>query len=192
MFSTTGSRHWLPALLLTGACATARPAAAPASGPPNGAEVTDANPPAAAASTLGPAEAPGAPPQAEPGAVECTLRCELPRLVSRGSPEPDYTQQETDNAMAVVSSMKNDLLACYKKRLRLNPRAYGAITVEIVVGEDGHVRKVDATGATILGRQTMACISHRIEQGVFEPPHGGGNIFIEIPFSLEVAAPDET
>ncbi len=124
--------------------------------------------------------------------MECALRCELPRMVPRPAPEPDYTQRETDNATAVVSSMKSDLVACYSKRLRVNPQAQGAITVEIEVGEDGHVRKVDTTGAAVLGRQTMACISHRIEKGVFEPPHGGGNIYVEVPFALEVVSPDQT
>jgi outer membrane biosynthesis protein TonB len=113
-------------------------------------------------------------------------------MVPRPAPEPDYTQRETANATAVVSSMKSDLVACYKKRLRVNPLAQGAITVEIEVGEDGHVRKVDTTGASVLGQQTMACISHRIEKGAFEPPHGGGNIYVEVPFSLEVVSPDHT
>jgi len=131
-------------------------------------------------------------PQEEPSAVECTLRCELPRVVRRAAAEPDYTQRETDNATAVLSSMKTDLASCYRKQLRVNPRAQGAITVEIEVGEDGHVRKVDTTGASVLGRQTMACISHRIEKGVFEPPHGGGNIYVEVPFTLEVVSPDQT
>ena len=129
--------------------------------------------------------------ESEPGAVECNLRCEAPRLVPRVAPEPDYTQRETDNATTVVSSMSGDLLACYKRRLRANPKAHGFITVDILVGGDGHVRNVDTTGGAILGDQTMACIVHRIERGVFEPPHGGGNIHVQVPFSLQVVAPDD-
>jgi len=127
----------------------------------------------------------------EPGAVECTLRCEAPRLIPRVAPEPDYTQREIDNATAVLSSMSGDLLACYKQRLRLNPKAHGYITVDVLVSSDGHVGNVDTTGGAILGDQAMACIVHRIQRGVFEPPHGGGNIHVQMPFSLEVVAVDD-
>ena len=130
-------------------------------------------------------------PGSEPGAVECKLRCEAPRLIPRATPEPDYTQREIDNATAVLSTMSGDLLACYKQRLRLNPRAHGYITVDVLVSSDGRVRKVDTTGGAILGDQTMSCIVHRIQQGVFEPPHGGGNIHVQVPFSLEVVAVDD-
>jgi hypothetical protein len=37
----------------------------------------------------------------------------------------------------------------------------------------------------------MSCIVRRITQGVFEPPHGGGNIHVQMPFTLEVAGPDD-
>jgi hypothetical protein len=143
--------------------------------------VPAADPPAAGAAAA----------QSEPGAVECKLRCEPARLVPRVAPEPDYTQRETDNATAVMSSMADDFLGCYKRRLRVNPNAHGFITVDILVGSDGHVRKVDTTGGAILGNQTMACLVHRIQQGVFDPPHGGGNIHVQMPFSLQVVSPDD-
>jgi hypothetical protein len=53
------------------------------------------------------------------------------------------------------------------------------------------VRKVETTGGAILGDKTMACVVHRIQQGVFEPPHAGGNIHVQVPFSLEVVAADD-
>ena len=123
--------------------------------------------------------------------MECKLHCEPPRLIPRVRPEPDYTQGETDNATTVLASMSDEILACYKKRLRVNPNAHGFITVDILVGSDGHVHNVETTGGAILGNQTMACIVHRIEQGVFEPPHGGGSIHVQMPFSLQVVAPDD-
>ena len=112
-------------------------------------------------------------------------------MIPRVAPEPNYTQREIDNATDVLSAMTGDLLACYKQRLRANPKAHGYITVDITVGSDGRVRKVDTTGGAILGDQTMACIVRRIQQGVFEPPHGGGNIHVQVPFSLEVVAVGE-
>jgi len=112
-------------------------------------------------------------------------------MVPRAAPDPDYTQREIDNANSVLGSMTNDFLGCYKKRLRINPKAYGSIAVDILVGSDGHVRKVDTKGEGILGKSTMACIVHRIERGVFEPPHGGGTIHVQAPFSLQVVAVDD-
>ena len=114
-------------------------------------------------------------------------------MVPRAAPDPDYTQREIDNANTVLASMTDDLLGCYKKRLRINPRAQGSITVDIMVGSDGRVRKVDTAGGAVLGDSTMSCIVHRIERGVFEPPHGGGNIHVQVPFTLSVVtAGDET
>ncbi len=138
-----------------------------------------------------PTEAPNA--SAEPSAEvpECKLSCEPPRMVPRAAPDPDYTQREIDNANTVLASMTDDLLGCYKKRLRVRPGAQGMIKVDIVVGSDGRVSRVDATGGAILGDSTMACIMHRIEQGVFEPPHGGGNIHVQVPFTLTVVTPDD-
>jgi hypothetical protein len=112
-------------------------------------------------------------------------------MLPRVDPGPDYTQHEVDNANAVLDSMKGDLLACYKKRLRLRPDAQARITVDIVIGEDGHVQKVDTTGGGLLGDGTMGCIVHRIERGSFEPPHGGGTIHLRVPFALHKVLPGE-
>jgi hypothetical protein len=112
-------------------------------------------------------------------------------MIPRVAPEPDYTQREIDNATAVLSAMQGDLLACYTKRLRANPRAHAFVTVDILIGSDGHVGRVDTTGGALLGDRTMSCIVRRITQGVFEPPHGGGNIHVQMPFTLEVAGPDD-
>ena len=82
--------------------------------------------------------------------------------------------------------MPRTRLARRTATISCSPKAHGFITVDIIVGEDGHVRKVDTTGGAVLGDRTMACIVQRIQQGMFEPPHGGG------PLSLEVVADEET
>lgn len=123
--------------------------------------------------------------------AECELYCEPPQMLPRAAPAPDYTQREVDDANAVLGSMRDDLLACYKKRLRIRPEAHGFITIDILIGDDGHVRNVDTTGGAILGDTTMGCIVHRIERGTFEPPHGGGTIHVRVPFSLRRVAPGE-
>ncbi len=138
-----------------------------------------------APSTQGNAQAPGAP------AAECQLYCEPWEMLPRAAPGPDYTKREVDNANEVLDAMKTDLLACYKKRLRGRPDAHAVVTADILIGEDGHVRRVDTSGGATLGEATMSCIVHRIQNGVFEPPHGGGTIQVRVPFSLRRMAPDE-
>lgn len=123
--------------------------------------------------------------------TECDLVCERAQAVPRAVDLPDYTQQATDNANAVLEGMHGDLLACYKKRVAVNPNAHGFITVDIVIDPSGHVRNVETTGGAVLGDGTMSCIVQRIKRGTFEPPHAGGTLRIHVPFSLRRVAPGE-
>jgi hypothetical protein len=123
--------------------------------------------------------------------TECDLVCERAQIVPRPADGPDYNAKATANANAVLEGMHDDLLACYKKRVSVNPNAHGFITVDIVIDGEGRVRNVDTTGGAILGAGTMSCIVHRIERGSFERPHGGGTLHIHVPFSLRRVAPGE-
>jgi hypothetical protein len=123
----------------------------------------------------------------------CDLVCERAQAVARAADEPDYTSQATANANTVLETMHDDLLACYKKRVAVNPNAHGFITVDIVIDPTGHVRNVETTGGAVLGEGTMGCIVKRIQRASFDPPHGGGTLRIHVPFSLRRVAPgDET
>ncbi len=131
-------------------------------------------------------------PTAEPDAAPsmCDLVCERARVVSRASDPPDYTALATANANRVLGAIRADLLACYERRLVAKPRAHGFITLTIVVAPGGTVQSVDTTGGAILGEATMACIVKRIERATFDPPHAGGTLTIEAPFSLRRVADD--
>ena len=109
----------------------------------------------------------------------------------RAALEPDYTKEETDNANRVLDTIKDDLIACYKKRLRMNPDAHGFITVDVLVGPDGTVMKTDTTGGALLGKDTMQCIVRRMEKATFQKPHGGGTLHIRMPFSLRKIGPED-
>lgn len=122
---------------------------------------------------------------------ECQLYCEPPQMLPRAALEPDYTKEETDNANRVLDSMKDDLIACYKQRLRVNPDAHGFITVDVLVGSDGTVLKTETTGGAILGKETMQCIVKRVEKATFQKPHGGGTLHIRMPFSLRKIGPED-
>lgn len=111
----------------------------------------------------------------------------------RAVDEPDYSTQATGNVNAVLEGMHDDLLACYKKRVAVNPNAHASITIEIVIDPSGRVRTVETTGGAVLGDGTMSCIVQRIKRASFEPPHDGGTLRVHVPFSLHpVATGDET
>ena len=124
--------------------------------------------------------------------VPCDLVCEQAQIVSRVADTPDYNARATANANQVLGEMHGDLLACYKTRVAANPDAHGFLTIDILIGPDGHVQLVETTGGAILGPVTMSCLTNRIQRGVFEPPHGGGTLRIHVPFSLRRMAPDES
>jgi hypothetical protein len=123
--------------------------------------------------------------------TECDLVCERAQIVPRPADGPDYNAKATDNANAVLDGMHDDLLACYKKRVAVNPNAHGFITVDIVIDPDGKVRNVETTGGAVLGDGTMSCLVQRIKRGSFDRPHGGGTLRIHVPFSLRRVAPGE-
>jgi hypothetical protein len=124
--------------------------------------------------------------------VPCDLVCEQALAVARKEDPPDYNARATANANQVLEAMHADLLACYATRVAANPDAHGFLTVDIVIGPDGHVQRVETTGGAVLGPVTMRCLTKRVERGVFEPPHGGGTLTIHVPFSLRRADPEES
>jgi len=105
--------------------------------------------------------------------------------------EPDYTAQATANATLVLEGIHDDLLACYKKRVAMNPNAHGSVIVDIVIDPRGQVRSIETTGGAGLGDETMTCIAQRIKRATFEPPHDGGTLRVEVPFSLGRVLPGE-
>jgi hypothetical protein len=124
--------------------------------------------------------------------VECDLVCERALLLTHRAESPDYNAQSVANANQVLEAMHGDLLACYKKRVAVNPSAHGFITVDILVEANGKVERVETTGGAVLGDGTMACIVDRIKRASFDPVHGGGTQHIRVPFSLRRVSPEET
>jgi hypothetical protein len=123
--------------------------------------------------------------------TECDLVCERAMIVPRPADGPDYNEKATANANTVLEGMHDDLLACYKKRVSVNPNAHGFITIDIIVDPEGKVRNVETTGGAVLGDATMACLVNRVKKGSFDKPHNGGTLRIHVPFSLRRVAPGE-
>lgn len=144
----------------------------------------------------------GAVPSATPSdgeranAPRCEVVCENATVV-RHEITPDesadyYTTQAVDRANATLNAMNGDLLACYEARVKLNPKAHAFLTVDIVVGADGHVQNVETQGGALLGPVTMRCIVDRIKRGEFAAPPRGGTMRFEVPVTLRRLGPDQT
>ena len=91
--------------------------------------------------------------------VECDLVCERAKLAVQPAIEVDYSVKALSNANSVLESKQPGMLACYKKRVAVAPNAHAFITVDVVIGPDGHVQSVETTGGALLGDQTTAARS---------------------------------
>jgi hypothetical protein len=121
----------------------------------------------------------------------CGLVMESAQIVPRPAELPDLHANAVADANRVLADMNDDILACYKLRIKQSPSAHAFLTTDILVGKDGHVLRVDTTGGALLGDKAMACIVHRIEQAKFAPPYGGGTRHITVPFNLRKVVPGE-
>ncbi|HEX7671430.1 MAG TPA: hypothetical protein VF395_17675 [Polyangiaceae bacterium] len=163
-------------------------------------------PPSKVAATPSPDRTPSPPEVAEaPGSGKCDLVCGTATVVGHGvlpeesadsshqtrSRESDTTQA-VDRANVTLNAMHDDLLACYAARVKVYPKAHAFLTVDIVVGPEGHVQKVEVKGGALLGDGAMACIVNRVEQGAFAAPPGGGTMRLQVPLTLRRVAPDES
>jgi len=162
------------------------------------------NPPASAEPAAAASDAPSAAATDAPEAAAsspskipaCDLVCQGAKVVPRDVP-PDqtadyYTAQAEEKANATLNGMHDDLLRCYTARVKVYPKAHAFLTIDIVVGPDGHVQNVETQGGALLGDPAMKCIVDRIKQGEFTPPTHGGTMRLEVPFTLRRIGPDET
>ena len=103
---------------------------------------------------------------------------------SRHSSEPAPREQAERDAAAVFRSMHADVLACYTKRLATHPKAHAAITVEVLVGQDGRPRDVATTGGALLGSAVLSCVTRKVMRTAFTPPRDGGSSRVRVPFAF--------
>jgi hypothetical protein len=125
----------------------------------------------------------------------CDLVCGNTSVVAHGqSPEEtadQYTTQAAEQADRVLDGMRGELLACYVARVKEVPTAHAFLTVDIVVGPDGHVQKVETQGGALLGDKALACIVDQIESREFSPPRGGGTMRLRMPLTFRRVAEGE-
>lgn len=132
---------------------------------------------------------------AAPDAMKCEVVCEGARVVSHDTDPSEsadeFTQRAVEHADRVLNAMHDDLLSCYTKRLAQKPKAHAFLTIDIVVGPTGEVQRVEALGGALLGETAMNCVLDRIKRERFEPPHNGGTMHFQVPFTMRRVAPGE-
>jgi hypothetical protein len=146
------------------AAACARPAAPP-------------RPPAARVVAMAPETGP---PASRAGERETPLPLPLPLAPSRRHDIDHHAQAERD-AATVFRAMNHDLLRCFAR-----PASHAFVEVDVLVGPQGDVRDVEATGGALAGRTAMACLTRRIARATFPPPRGGGTARVRVPFAFAV------
>ena len=99
-----------------------------------------------------------------------------------------FTIRETKNADAIVASMHDDFLACFKKHSS-TAQSGETISLDILIGPDGKVKEAAGTSAPGLAL-VRECILRRVREATFDPPHGGGTLRIHVPEALRVEGPD--
>lgn len=122
----------------------------------------------------------------------CDVVCEGARVVAQPAEQPDYHAQAVANANAVFATMHGDLLACYKKRLSVDPNAHAFLTVDAIIGPEGRIAWIGTTGGARLGKEGVACIVDRIREATFEPVTGGGTRRIQVPLTFRRVGSGET
>lgn len=96
----------------------------------------------------------------------------------------DPTEEAEREAAAVVRQLHPQLLACYAKRLKRDPKAEAYLLVDVLVGEDGRPRDVATTGGARLG-EALDCITSRLRSAAFERPAKTGTTRIRVPLAFE-------
>jgi len=147
------------------------------------------------------ASAPPPPPQPAPQTTittttsaevdRCELTCASPRLVVDSGEPADVQAAAIANVDNVFASLHDDLLACYRARVAVDPNAHAFLTVDIILEANGKVRDVETTGGAHLGDKGLACIVRRIKAASFEPIPGGGTRRVQVPLTLRRLAPGE-
>lgn len=122
----------------------------------------------------------------------CELVCEKPQVTLATPATPDVTEAAVVNVDRVFDAMHDDLLACYKTRLKTYAQAHAFMTVDLVLEADGHVRTVETTGGAMLGDRGIHCITDRIKKATFDPIPGGGTRRVQVPLNFRRVAPEST
>jgi len=135
------------------------------------------------ATTTGAVTAPAA---STPATNDCEIVCSDVEVVAETPrvEQSDYHAAAVTDARGVIASIHDDLMTCYRQRLATHPRAHGSPTFDIVIDENGTVRKIDTTGGGPLGDATMKCMTSRMMRAHFAPVRGGGTLRIHVPLLL--------
>lgn len=103
---------------------------------------------------------------------------ELPALENDG-PEPDAAALE--RVMAELKRQRPKLASCYEKWLKANPTAQGEVTLELVVGAQGRVKRARVLDGTISAASSECLVT--TAKSLVLPPLGT-DATLEVPLLL--------
>lgn len=112
------------------------------------------------------------------GGQPFTPKVELPSLENDG-PEPDAAALE--RVMSELKRQRPKLAACYDKWLKANPTAEGEVTLELLVGAQGRVKRARVTEGTISAASSECLVT--TAKSLVLPPLGT-DATLEVPLLL--------
>jgi hypothetical protein len=104
----------------------------------------------------------------------------------------DHHAAAVADADAVFAAMQPDLLACYRAQWQHSPRAHAFMTIDVLINDDGTVRRVETTGGAMLGEAGLACITQRVKRASFAPVWGGGTLQLSVPVVFRASGVNDT
>ena len=112
------------------------------------------------------------------GGQPYTAKVEFPSLEYDG-PEPDAAS--LDRVMSELKRQRPKLAACYDKWLKANPTAQGEVTLELLVGAQGRVKRARVLDGTISAASSECLVT--TAKSLVLPPLGA-DATLEVPLLL--------
>lgn len=105
----------------------------------------------------------------------------------------DALVPERDKMRAVLDQANPAFQACYSQALARNPKAYGQITLRLVLDESGQVQQGVALLSTLGDAQAEACVEQAAQALVFPPPSRPGLAMrYPVVFTSQLTPPEVT
>ncbi len=82
----------------------------------------------------------------------------------------------------IIKRHYSQIRYCYQKELQANPKLYGKITVQFIIGPTGTVQSSRVKVSTMKNGNVENCVAMVIKRIVFPQPRGGGIVVVNYPF----------
>ncbi|MBZ5709179.1 AgmX/PglI C-terminal domain-containing protein [Nannocystis pusilla] len=109
----------------------------------------------------------------------------LTTIVTAAAPaRADEGSLDKDLIRRVVRAHIPEIRACYNEGLARKPELAGKLTVDFMIGTDGHVSSSEVQGSTLADATVEGCIEATVMNWLFPKPDGGV-VKVSYPFAFE-------